>query len=472
VKKRIIQLHRRLAVVLWAPFLVWFASGIAMLFGGMPELTEAARLRILEPVAIERIALSPAEAERRAAGAAPTDRISIVTVLGRPAYRFGGARATTVFADTGERLQVLDPAASVGIVASSWRVPKQRVHYVEMLSAPDQWTLGIPRQLPLHHLAVDDGRGSEAYVSPQTGEVALTTDRRTRATAWISAVPHWFYVSALRSRERLWRQVVLWTSALGAITACAGLLVGAAQYRARYTGAARWHYRAGVLFGPFALMWVVSGWLSMQPGDWAPRSHLTPRIVDALSGGAFDSSAFPRFDSARWQSTIQGDIKQIDLVRALGEPCYVIRRAGASPLVVSPRTLTPRAPTDTASISARLRTAIPGVRITRSSELSEYDAYYYDRERRLPLPVARVEFDDPARTIAYIDLATSAVMSDFTRRQRIERWVYHGLHSLDFPVFHNAPLLRTIVAMALCAGGLTLSALGATMAIDRLRRSR
>ena len=178
-------------------------------------------------------------------------------------------------------------------------------------------------------------RPLEMRSSSGGGSSASSTDRRTRAIGWVSAIPHWFYVTAIRTRERVWRQLVLWTSALGAIAACAGLLVGAVQYRARYSGVRRWHYRAGLLFGPLALTWVVSGWLSMQPWQWASRSRLYPRIVDALSGGDVDLSVFPAFDADKWESTI--DVKEIDLVRVFGEPHYVIRRTDAAPLVVSTR---------------------------------------------------------------------------------------------------------------------------------------
>jgi hypothetical protein len=470
VKKWLIQLHRRLAIVLWAPFIVWFASGIAMLFGGMPGLRPTDRLRLLEPVPVGKIAVSPMEAARGAAVPGSLESVSVVTVLGRPAYRFNGT--ATVFADSGERLERVDAAASVRIVASSLRLAPERVHYARMLAAPDQWTVGLGLHSPLHVLTVDDGRGTEAYVSAHTAEVVLTTDRRSRAIGWVSAIPHWFYLTAIRSQERLWRQVVLWTSALGAIVACAGVLVGVVQYRARYAGVKRWHHRAGVLFGPFAVTWIVSGWLSMQPFQWAAPSDLRPRIIDSLSGGGLDVSTFPRLDHDKWLATTGGAGQEIDLIRAFGEPRYVIRDAGAAPMVVSASTLTRRPPFDANAIAARLRTAMRDAPVGASSTLTDYDAYYHDREHSLPLPVARVEFADAQRTIAYIDLATGALVADFTRRQRIERWAYHGLHSLDFPVFDHARLLRTIIVITLCAGGLTLSVLGAAMAVARLRRLR
>ena len=51
----------------------------------------------------------------------------------------------------------------------------------------------------------------------------MVTTRRSRALAWIGAIPHWFYPPALRIDRPLWEAVIVWTSAVGcliAVTAC------------------------------------------------------------------------------------------------------------------------------------------------------------------------------------------------------------------------------------------------------------
>jgi hypothetical protein len=453
-----------------APFVVWFASGIAMVCGGgMPQLTGSDRLQGRESIAIDRIRLSPHEAAIRAGVRDPVERVTILAVLGRPAYRFSGSQITTVFADTGEVLRAVDAATAVRIAAAFLHVPSERLRHIRTLDAPDQWTIGLSHALPLHHLGMDDRRGTEAYVSAALGEVTLVTDRVSRGVAWISAVPHWLYLTPLRVRTQLWRYVVLWASAVAAMAALAGLLVGVVQYRARYAGLKRWHYRAGALFGPIALTWVASGWLSMQPWNWAPQSALYPRIAGALSG-RLDLQSFPPFDAGRWPRSV-ADAKEIDLVRIDGEPHYIARRPFAAPLVVDARTFVAnRAPVAIDAIVARLTAAMPEVPIAASVELLDYDSYYYDRSRQAPLPVARIDLADPERTVAYVDLWTSAVVAHFTQRQRIERWAYHGFHSLDFPLLYTRRRLWYGVVVALCAGGLTLSVIGATMAIRRITR--
>src|SRR5260221_9148708 len=99
-----ILVHRYLGIALSLLLVVWFLSGIAMIYaGGMPTLTADARLEHMLPVDFDRILLSPAEAAARAGLRSP-GRALLLTVLDRPAYQFGGAPAI-VFADTGDSLR-------------------------------------------------------------------------------------------------------------------------------------------------------------------------------------------------------------------------------------------------------------------------------------------------------------------------------------------------------------------------------
>jgi hypothetical protein len=52
----------------------------------------------------------------------------------------------------------------------------------------------------------------------------------------------------------------------------------------------------------------------------------------------------------------------------------------------------------------------------------------------------------------------------------VNRWLYHGLHSLDFPFLYNRRPLWDIVVMVLSLGGLALSTTTMVPAWRRLRR--
>src|SRR5688500_4111960 len=97
-----ILIHRWLGIGLSLLFVVWFISGIAMIYArGMPSLTPGLRLERLAPLDLSAIRLTPHEAAQRAEIDGSPGRAVLLMAMGRPAYRFGGV---TIFADSGERL--------------------------------------------------------------------------------------------------------------------------------------------------------------------------------------------------------------------------------------------------------------------------------------------------------------------------------------------------------------------------------
>ena len=68
-----------------------------------------------------------------------------------------------------------------------------------------------------------------------------------------------------------------------------------------------------------------------------------------------------------------------------------------------------------------------------------------------------------------IDGATGALLNRLDPSRRAYRWLFGGLHTLDFPLLRSSPLLRTIAIVALCLWGLAFSLTGALLAWRRLR---
>jgi hypothetical protein len=266
--------------------------------------------------------------------------------------------------------------------------------------------------------------------------------------------------------------VVLWTSGVGTISVFLGLVLALTQMRTKYVGWMRWHYVSGAIFGVLTLTWVFSGWLSMDPIDWTGEGSTGARIPQALSGPV-TIDRFPAFDAARWTQALAGRAaKEIELKGIQGHPYYVVHGAGASPLLMDAESLEPRRePFAIDSIMQRVGQGNPGVPVVASELLPDYDAYYYDRDREAPLPVLRVKFADPTATWVYIEPMMSEVVARFTRGQRVERWLYHGFHSLDFSFwYYNRPLWEGVM-IVLLAGGSVLSFIGVVIGFKRLRRN-
>jgi PepSY-associated TM region len=471
VRAWLILVHRYLGIALSLLFLVWFVSGVAMIYArDMPRLTPQSRLAHLPSIDLERVRLSAWQAAMRADHAERPGRITLLSIEGRPAYRFSAPPAATVFADTGDVMSPVGERESVEIAARFIGLAPDRVRYVRRLETADQWTITQRRQLPLHKISVDDSARTELYVSETLGEVIVETTRASRALAWVAAIPHWLYFAPLRLNDGLWRQVILWTSGLGMVSVAIGLVLVFTQYRVAYAGLMRWHYVTGTVFGIFTLTWVFSGLLSMEPWFWASSDRPGPSVGPVLAGGRMDVSAFPAIDAPAWRAAL-GDrqSKEIEFRWLKSAPWFVVRTTDDMLLVDAAQIEVQQRMFDAPALLQQIAAANPESAIADSSLIERYDAYYYDRDRSAPLPVLRIQFDDPDRTVAYVDPHLLDVVGRFTRRERVQRWLYHGLHSLDFPFWYYSRAWD-VGMIVLLTGGSVLSAIGVVIGWRRLRR--
>ena len=192
----------------------------------------------------------------------------------------------------------------------------------------------------------------------------------------------------------------------------------------------------------------------------------------ALADGPLEPSLFARMDASAWHQVLSGRaVKEVEFLRIQGDPYYLLRGVEAKARLLAAHPLgIRREPFVIESIVSRVKEGFPGAAIVASDVLSEYDSYYYARGSKPPLPVLRVKFDDPNGTWFYIDPAMSQVTAALTRRDRLERWMYHGLHSLDFSFWYDNRPVWTIGVITLSLGGTALSVIGIVIATKRLRR--
>ncbi len=499
LRRWLIWTHRYLGIPLSVVFVVWFASGIVMMYtGGMPEIAPAERLERIDPIDIAAVRVTPAEAAARGGVDGTPRRVTLLTVLARPAYRFDDV---TVFADDGARLAPIGSAAARTAVLRYTGAPAAAVAYDRLVVDPDQWTLTVRAALPAHRFVIDDAAGSEAYVSQETAEVVMLTTRRSRALAWAGAIPHWFYVRAVRVEQTLWSRAVVWTSIVGCMVVLLGLALGVTQFRWRargrripYAGWMWWHYVTGVVFGVFTLTWTFSGLLSVEPFDWT-RARGLELPSDTLAGGPLNLQRFPAIEAAAWTRAVDGrEVKEVLLRQVNDEPYYEAHLAPApaaaavaagqmtagapSPGTASDRRLiaaetlaSRKAPFDTATLVSRLE-EVAGVPVVDSERLDSYDNYYYGRpEDAAPLPVVRVRFADPMETWVYVDPAAGRIVRSVHRSSRVERWLFNGLHSLDFSFWYDRRPLWDIGVILLSFGGLASSGIGLWVGVGRIRRA-
>ncbi|MFA8343671.1 MAG: hypothetical protein ACEPO8_11945, partial [Rhodothermaceae bacterium] len=101
--------------------------------------------------------------------------------------------------------------------------------------------------------------------------------------------------------------------------------------------------------------------------------------------------------------------------------------------------------------------------------LKEYDNYYYARKMKRALPVLKMKFNNPSETIFYIDPLQKKLVKTNNKYSRIRRWLYKGLHSLDFSFIYYSRLWEPAILL-LMAGGTILSFTGVIFLYKRMKR--
>ena len=111
------------------------------------------------------------------------------------------------------------------------------------------------------------------------------------------------------------------------------------------------------------------------------------------------------------------------------------------------------------------------IAVTEKRLLTQYDAYYEDRHRERPLPVLFLRLNDPEDTQLYIDQRTGRLVGQDSKASSfVTRWLYHGLHSMDFPWLYNHRPAWDIVVLTLMLGGLSLCVTSVIIGWQLLRR--
>ena len=477
MKRGLIFVHRWLGVALCLVFLLWFPSAIGIMYWNFPDVRPADRITRAAPIDVTKIRLSPAEAFARLGADGALDDFQLSTFDRRPVYLFAGSFGqAVVYADTGEeQLEVSD--AMVRRIAEAWTRQPAGNARIEPVTEVDQWTvqMRIADLSPLWKFSWPDGE--QAYVTQTTGDVVQHTTAASRLGAYVGAIPHWFYFTPLRKNGPQWSRVVIWSSGIGTIAAILGVVIGAWMYSPSkkyrnagapsaipYHGQKRWHTIFGLLFGVATVTWAFSGMLSMDPfparetgGGLLERGIDPAAIPEALSGTVSSEARFAALSDKDPREALaqlgSAPVKELQLTSFAGEPIYLATLAPGDTRLI-PMNGEPFTAFDHQRIIDLVKaTAGPGAEATA---LTQYDRYYLDRRRNRPLPVILATMGDANQTRYYIDPRTARVVHSYDSSAWVNRWLYNGLHSLNFPWLYNYRPLWDIVVITFMLGGTAL----------------
>lgn len=493
----LIYTHRWMGIALGVLFTVWFVSGVAFMYWGMPRLSAGERMDRQAVIDLDSAAVAPIEAARHN-DLRPTS-LSLTMRGVRPVYQFG---EQSVYADTGELLDIepVDAAAAVEVVRRWLPAHAATVRYDRYLEDSDQWTLQNAQRerMPAHRIAVGDANDTYYYVAERSGELIMKTDRAGRIKGFMSGVLHWVYFVPLRKHSSVWNQFIIWSAFAGALMCLLGVALGVwrlslkARFHRRkgmpsrspYSGLLRWHHYGGLAFGFVAFTWVLSGAFSVNPFGMFSGAGLDERQRDVISGGPFSVESITLEALQTGVSALSQHFraKEMDVLQLRGE----LYLAGARPESASNpgrndgpaerRMVSLADPErgsftafDHADMEAVAGRVMPDVPVRDSVWLHDYDNYYRSRDRSRPLPVLRVRYLDDQRTWLYLDPHSGDVQLQH-RSSRARRWLYNALHNLDIPFLYDRRPLWDIVVIALSIGGIVVSASTLWPSVKRLAR--
>jgi hypothetical protein len=277
---------------------------------------------------------------------------------------------------------------------------------------------------------------------------------------------------------------VIWLSGFATGVAVLGLIAGLSMYspsrRYRsngiptsipYNGPKRLHMILGLFFGLIACTWAFSGMLSMDPFPVKIAGE-DPRIPEALNAEPFRFESFaakhPR--EALRQVSSEMNAKEVEFVSVAGESAFLATQDESHTRLI-PLTGPPEAEFNRTRIIDLVTRASQPTGLAEARLIDEYDSQYLDRHGELPLPVIRVRMKDAQRSTFYIDPRTARIVGAYSSGRWPERWLYHGLHSINLPWLYNHRPAWDIVVLLMMLGGASLSITSVIIGWQMLRRS-
>jgi uncharacterized iron-regulated membrane protein len=475
MKRLLFQIHRWAGIVLALFMVLWFFSGLVIVYSGYSYTTRAqqqARAEVLLPEsgwlslgeAWERSAAQRKDADRpkKASGKSGQNvgegigEARLVRQAGRPLWLAEDNRGRRfAISATDGSLHRTTPDEALKI-ASVWANQGQseplQVRYLE---TADKFTILRNQETlsPFHRIAIDDGADSELYISARSGEVLHVSTRVDRAFYWAGNWLHMFRPLDSVGLGDYRRDTLLWIAFAAVVASLAGLIIGWLRWRPAWGGRptysegrtqpyrqfwSRWHFWSGLLGGTAVLLWATSGYLTNNPWEVFSQANASREELSRYLGAGVPAAMRdwrPSFIAENAQ-----DVVELDW-RHLGDEAVLsaITRDGRHQAL----TATSSRFSDNALLAAVKRVS-GDVPVAAKTLQEDYDSYYYPSHRRgtaeRPLPVLRVELGDAAGTRFYLDPRDGGLVLKQDQSRRALRWLFSAVHHWDFGWLYQRPL--------------------------------
>ncbi len=463
--KLFIKLHRITGSLLSIMFVIWFLSGIVLIFQGFPHASRKDRfmhLKTFQPQQFDSLK-------------APLPTFKGKTALelsfGKPVYRVsGGRKAQDIFdAQTLQPITSFSQAQAESLATDFAKSSIKEVTIQNDLSQWIPWSYYEPI-LPFYKCTMNDKEHSVLYISKKTGTIVQRTTLKKRIAAWFGAIPHWIYLVQLRRHVDAWSWVIILLASIGIVVSISGIVVGI--YRKKKKGITpykkfwfKWHHWFGYFFGIFVFTFILSGLFSMiSIPNWmvgvngdktvSIRWNQNPKI-DA------SKNITPREIVAALEK--KEEIRKIEWQTIFDTPTYFIyyndyQRAEVYHLKNNQVVKAPRFTLE--AIQQKANALFPKLD-PQVTVQKGYDSYYRGSAMYyLPTPAYKIEFNDERKTWLYINPDTGKRVGRYTKNSRLGRWLYSALHNFSFPFLRGHNTLRIVLLIIVSIFGLIISVSG------------
>lgn len=465
-------MHRRLGLLLGPVVLLWFLSGLVLLWVPYPSLTEQEWFQVAETIPLHSCCVSLSRLFQKWDRPEGIESVRIRMVGGRPV-------ATAQFLDGTMVALDADTADPVASLTPEWieRIARQfsSARSVEGMDLIDHdvWTVHqrFDPYRPLWKVQLSGENRPVLYISSVTGDVVQDTTTDERRWNLVGAVIHWWYWPWLRRRWVWWDHVVWWVSAVGTVALLAGawmLLCDVMKQGRSGFSIGRWkvHQGLGVLAGVSACCWMVSGWLSMDHGRWFSDGKVNAEDRERFMGGRFSRSDVE--DMADFSARLTDEtVKEIRLIKMNGIVHLVARtspsRQAIWEMTGPDESLRETFQDEVVRAAARLLLGDGVLTISKRGGNASRSCFEDDDTAFL-----QVETGDHQSRGVLVDGRIGAAMERLDSSRRLYHQLFDSLHRWDVSWLSRHCDLRRMLMALWCVCGAGLAGSGIWVGLRRL----
>ena len=497
-----IQEKDRYDVVLGFFMLLWFGSGLVIMYSPTITQTRSQQLAHAETLSPELGWLSLGEAWARSAqqrlaalpakgnnatvaeGAGKRANETEVSIVDARLVRSAGEPLWLIEDTKGQRYALSARDGSLQNITAEHALTIAR-HWFEVVNKGAEFTQGrvlasIDKTIllrnqealsPFHKIGMGS-EGDELLISSKTGEVLHASNSQERTFYWAGNWLHLMKPLDALGLGALRNDVQLWFALAATLATLTGLIIGWLRWRPGLGGNAtysegrtqpyrefwfKWHFWSGLVGGTVIFMWALSGFFDTNPGKlFSPVNPNRQEINRYLGNGLPLAMSQWQPDLPLEQAVAVEGSEVVELSwKHLGDVVVLLAYTRDGQRLSQKVKGTAAQFNDTALLAAVARLA-PNTKIASQQRVEDYDSYYYPRQDQTrvekPLPVVLVELADAAKTRLYIDPQEGKLLAKMDRSARVLRWIYSAVHHWDFAWFTVRPLWDIWMLMWLVFG--------------------